>query len=156
LAARARFISKDSFIALSPKRLTPRDETRPFSVPTARSHVSPGWSDVSATNVAQPWVPAPPKAQEPRGGGPNQGAPFSKGRRGGAGAGSNPFFGFFPFGVALQPCGGVAVLFAVSGRWGAHSSRDRADRHGADASWPIRCWIGFRSDAFCLPNAPLV
>jgi len=27
----------------------------PKTVPTGRSYASPGWSNMSATNVAQPW-----------------------------------------------------------------------------------------------------
>ena len=32
-----------------------------LSVPKAQSYVSPGWSDVSETNVAQPWGWSPVK-----------------------------------------------------------------------------------------------
>ncbi len=36
------------------------------------SHISPGWSDVSLTNVAQPWVRSSIKAISPNRGGPNK------------------------------------------------------------------------------------
>ena len=47
------------------------------SVPTARSYVSPGCSDVRVANVAEPWVRGPPKPKSPNGAALIRAPPFS-------------------------------------------------------------------------------
>ena len=53
-------------------RATRAIPTKIASVPKAQPYVGPGWSDVSGTNVAQPWVGDSAKMTKPQRGGPNE------------------------------------------------------------------------------------